>query len=83
LELAKKALLEKEREKKQLQFEKEKLEMKLKYEEKSAELRKWNQGSRVARTQSCQSYQLLSTMEHMNNGCHFGINSARKSSQRI
>ena len=37
------ALLEKEREK-QLKFEKEKLEMKLKYEEKSAELRKWNQG---------------------------------------
>ncbi|XP_020605746.1 kinesin light chain-like [Orbicella faveolata] len=47
LELAKRegeeALLEREREK-QLKFEKEKLEMKLGYEEKSAELRKGNQG---------------------------------------
>ena len=78
------ALLEKEREK-QLKFEKEKLEMKLKYEDKCAELRKWEpRGVECGfATQSCQSYQLLNTMGNMNNGFHFGINSARKPSQQI
>ena len=71
--------LEKEREK-QLKFEKEKLEMKLKYEEKSAELRKEKQGESSG---SHAKLPKLSTMGHMNNGYHFGINSGRKSSPRI